>query len=228
MTRGKSTPLSLLQSLTSLNKKLTMTNEEFIESVRLEGEEFKDIPNMEGFYMASNFGRIVSLGRFVNVKNGSVKWNNPRILKQNIYGKYKRVCISIKNEKKYYSVHRLVVTTFIPNHLNKPQIDHIDGNKFNHKVLNLRWCTAKENMQNPITKEVNSKSRTGREYPTLRKPVVAIKDGKIYQRFPSLSDVEDYGYRNRCVYRVCVGMRQTYRKMRWMYLSDYEKSLVNQ
>ena len=58
-----------------------MTNEEFIESIRLEGEEFKDIPNMEGFYMASNFGRIVSLGRFVNVKNGSVKWNNPRILK---------------------------------------------------------------------------------------------------------------------------------------------------
>jgi hypothetical protein len=205
-----------------------MTNKEFIESIRLEGEEWKEIPSMEGFYMASTFGRIVSLGRFVNVMNGSVKWNNPRILKQNIYGKYKRVCISIKNEKKYYSVHRLVATTFLPNHLNKPQIDHIDGNKFNNNVLNLRWCTAKENMQNPITKEVNSKSRTGREYPTLRKPVVAIKDGKIYQRFSSLSDVEDYGYRNRCVYRVCVGMRKTYRKMRWMYLSDYEKSLVNQ
>ena len=50
-----------------------MTNEEFIESIRLEGEEWKEIPNMEGFYMASTFGRILSMGRCVKSKNNSTK-----------------------------------------------------------------------------------------------------------------------------------------------------------
>lgn len=57
--------------------------------------------------------------------------------------------VRIKN--KAYSIHRLVALTFIPTNDRNLHIDHIDGNKLNNDVSNLRWCTQKENNNNPIT-----------------------------------------------------------------------------
>ena len=49
-------------------------------------------------------------------------------------------------------VHKLVANAFIPNPDNKPCVDHIDTNKLNNNVDNLRWVTQKENCNNPLTK----------------------------------------------------------------------------
>jgi hypothetical protein len=52
--------------------------------------------------------------------------------------------------KKHYLVHRLVAETFIPNPENKPFIDHINRDRSDNRVENLRWVTAQENQNNTI------------------------------------------------------------------------------
>ena len=48
------------------------------------------------------------------------------------------------NKSKKYTLHRLVANNFIPNLENKPTVDHIDGNRLNNDISNLRWATYSE------------------------------------------------------------------------------------
>ena len=56
--------------------------------------------------------------------------------------------VSFKKDGRSYlrTVHILMARTFISNPLNKPQVNHIDGNKLNYSLSNLEWCTARENV----------------------------------------------------------------------------------
>jgi hypothetical protein len=103
-------------------------------------EEFKIIKDHEN-YSISNLG---------NVKNNKTGL----VLKQHLNTKgYKKVNLNNKTKE----VHRLVGLAFIPNPENKRCVDHIDTNKTNNNMSNLRWATMDENGHNtPITKRNTS------------------------------------------------------------------------
>jgi hypothetical protein len=57
---------------------------------------------------------------------------------------YRQVAIKPKN----LLLHRLVAIAFIPNPDGKRCVDHINGDKLDNRVCNLRWATDVENMRN--------------------------------------------------------------------------------
>lgn len=118
----------------------------------MEEEIWKNIKDYEGFYQASNFGRIRSIP---HIANGGYRSKIQRIKGKvlnptpNDKG-YLRVFLSKNNKVKTKYVHILIAQTFIPNLENKPQVNHIDCNKQNNRVDNLEWCTGLENMKHAV------------------------------------------------------------------------------
>ena len=67
------------------------------------------------------------------------------------------LCVGLQIDKGVYKktrVHRMVAMAFLEFQRTEErnEVDHINGNKSDNSVDNLRWCTHKENMNNPITR----------------------------------------------------------------------------
>lgn len=119
-------------------------------------EEWRNIKNYEG-YQVSNLGRVRSFNKTTFSKIHGVRhWKN-RILKERLDSKNKMLSVQLYKDGKgrSYLIHRLVAQAFIPNLENKPQVNHIDGNRFNNKVSNLEWCTSKENNLHALRNNLN-------------------------------------------------------------------------
>lgn len=112
-------------------------------------ETWKDIFNFEGLYQISTEGRVKSLkrtGTYVRSKEFKINYKE-KILVPLINEKGYCCVILYKNKKhKRFRIHRIVAAAFIPNPKNKPFVNHINGNPFDNRKLNLEWTTQKENI----------------------------------------------------------------------------------
>lgn len=119
-------------------------------------EIWKDIEGYEGLYKISSTGRIKSCERITRDKNGKERKTKEIFLKGFFCrGGYQNVDLCKKCKVKKYIVHRLVAKAFIPNHKNKPQVNHIDGIKTNNKIKNLEWSTSGENIRHAFKTGLN-------------------------------------------------------------------------
>lgn len=111
-------------------------------------KEWKEIKGYEGRYIISNYGEIISLPRYKN-NNSKLQYVEPKEICRYINKHNGYVYVQLWNNSTYKNIrlHKLVAENFIDNKENKPQINHIDGNKENNRVDNLEWCTASENIK---------------------------------------------------------------------------------
>lgn len=82
-------------------------------------------------------------GRIHNDTNG--KWIRGTSIDN--HNRYVKIHLGTDEAGKFLPLHRLVAQIFIPNPNNYPQVNHIDGNRYNNAASNLEWCTAKQNIR---------------------------------------------------------------------------------
>lgn len=111
-------------------------------------EIFKDVPGYEGYYQASNQGRVKSLNRNVKHPYGNVRFIKRRILKPCIVKGYYCVRLSKKGKCKTYPVHILIALTFLDFKQTGHGgliMDHINNIKTDNRLENLQIITNREN-----------------------------------------------------------------------------------
>lgn len=162
-------------------------------------EQWKPIEGYEGLYEVSSLGSVKSLNYNRTGKE--------RILKSQNNGKgYLLVALCRDGKRKFFQIHRLVATAFIPNPNNYPHINHKDENPLNNIVNNLEWCDAKYNAnygtRNERSAAANSKAVEASRFSDFR---------EIYLRFVSAKEAGRNGYCHQCVSDCCKYCYSTHR-----------------
>lgn len=149
-------------------------------------DEWKDIPNFEGYYQANKNGEIRSVTRRVKKHNG-YKMVYGRVLKPT-QQRYQIVRFSKDGVVSAHLVHRIIAETFFRKMRADEVVNHLDGNKHNNTVANLEICSQKQNIAHAMkTLQVDYK-----KHPMARK--IMRSDGTI---FNSINEAAKQSYVSR-------------------------------
>jgi hypothetical protein len=140
----------------------------------IDGEIVKEVEEFPGYYVSTS-GRVWSSPR----RGSGGRWLKPQKAKRKDGSYYLFVSLYKNGMKKGKLVHRLVAETFISNFQNKPEVNHLDGNKLNNDWSNLQWVTKAENEKHAWDNGLNETTRKAASR-THSKRVKCIETGKVY------------------------------------------------
>lgn len=167
-------------------------------------------------YEVDDRGRIYSLAR----------WNRPYDLELSPSHNNKGYqWVSLYNEfgGRRRLIHRIVAKTFIPNPENKPEVNHIDGNKNNNSVDNLEWVTHLENVQDAIRRGTAYQNISGFDNHRGKKIAQYDLNGNLLKIWPSSRRIEkDLGYAHGNIGRACKMENSKGYGFRWKYWEGVE------
>lgn len=184
-------------------------------------EIWKDIEGFEG-YLVSNLGRVKSLSRESYWNYKRTRTIRERLLALHPDKKGYLMAWLYKEGKKHTrKVHRLVANAFLPNIENKPQIDHINTNKQDNRVENLRWCTGQENSNNPITARHNGEGHYEEKGKCNKRVIQLTIDGTPIKDCICINKVErELGISHSHIIGCCKGYRNMAGGYKWVYADE--------
>lgn len=177
----------------------------------MKDEIWTSVPGYEGFYEVSSMGRVRSVSRWVPcVRNPEKKqFYHGRVLKpgvnMNPYG-YLQVNLSKRGKTKPGLVHRLVAMAFIPNPDSLREVNHINGDKHDNRVVNLEWCSSKENKKHAHALGLY----------TSEKAVKCVETGVVYRTQKEAAEV--VGVHPNTIGKACLGRRKTAKGFHWQFV----------
>ena len=189
----------------------------------MKNEVWKDVPNYEGIYKASNFGRIKMVKRTLIDSLGKKINKKEHILKPRTGNRYYMIALYKNGKREDLLLHRVIAQTFIPNPENKPFVNHKDENCFNNCSDNLMWCTQKENMNWGTINERMSKNSKSK-----RKVNQYDMDGNYIKTWDCMTDFyKSKGLKLKTgIIECCKGRRQSHMGYKWKY-ADEELQKLN-
>ena len=146
--------------------------------------------NIEQWRLISGYDNyeISSHGRVRNNKTN-------KIMKQKVETKgYLIIGLSKDSKQKFHRVHRLVGFAFLDKKDEDKEIDHIDQNRSNNMLNNLRWSTGSLNCRNKTTYKNNTSSIAGVNYQKDKGKWVARWCEGTTERKTKVFSVDKYGY----------------------------------
>ena len=128
-------------------------NDNSFVKLNVENDEYRFVDGTEGNLVVSVNGDILKRYPKSYRYGGRKDYYEVVHPKQNVAG-YLQINVPIRNTTTL--VHRLVAEAFIDNPQGYTEIDHINRNKSDNSVTNLRWVTHSENMRNSTMHKVRS------------------------------------------------------------------------
>lgn len=173
-------------------------------------EIWKDITGYKSLYQVSNLGRVRRLTRKVKHKNGHLYLVRGRVLKlmRTSLG-YDLVMVHKNNVSKRFSVHRLVLMTFCPNSNKKLVGNHLNGIRYDNRLVNLEWCTPSENVLHSYKSGRKIGKRGESSHLSRLTTEIVLKIIETYKSgLYSQQEVADmFGIKQPTVQNICSGKR---------------------